>query len=1043
MSWCARALSFLLAVASLHLAAGVAVMSVDLGSEWMKIAVVSPGVPMEIALNPQTKRKTSVAVSMKDGERSFGSDAMIVCVKSPKHCYYYLLDLLGKKIDHPAVIAYQKRFPQYTLEADPERGTVLFRHDSETLYSVEELLGMILAHAKTQAEAYTEQTVRDVVITTPVFFNQAERLALVAAAQLGGLNVLQLMNAPLAVALNYGMFRRKEINGTVKHMMLFDVGAQATTATIVGLQIVKTKERGYSETHPQAQILGVGYDRTLGGTEITFRVREYLADQFNEMKKTKTDVRSVPRAMGKLLKEAERVKLILSANNDCYAQIENVMEDIDFKHKMTRDKLMELIDDLLPRVTKPVERALSTAAMSMDNIDQVILVGGGTRVPKFQELLQAFVGKELGKNLNADESAAMGAVYRSADISSGFKVKKFITKDAVVFPIDVDFTREIDAEEEGSEDSEATFKKIRRTLFSRINPYPQKKIMTFNKHVKEFTFNVNYADLDYLGETEAAWIGSRNISSVVVKGVKEALDTNMGENIETKGVKAHFALDDSGILTVTNIESVFEKTISVEEQEKREKEWKDATDGIDWSKLGENIKSFFGTDEKKEGEETAEKSEDKSKEEKKEKSDESKEKTKKAKDDKADKKDDKDSKKEKEKPKEPKKPKVESVKVDLSSEDSRNDIDLLTGDIFNTSKAKLEALTKADNDRIAIELALNELQGYSIDMMDKMEDEDFQTASTEEERDKLSAECGKVSEWLDEEAGMFVPVEEFQSKLKVLKELSAPILARLREHNERPEALELLEQSLNSSRHFLEKSRELIIPVKPKETEEPTPETIAEQESKKEEDEAKETSESTEEKKDDEKPEKKEEEKPKEKKKKKKDKIPEEGLFTEKELESLEKKIAEVERWRDAKIAEQAEQPSSQMPKLTVSLIKSKIQDLDGEVQFMISKARMIKAERERAKRKADEEKKKEEEEKAKKEKKEKKKKKKKAEGAEEEQTSGKEETSADPPVGTEEETTSDSSDKKPEDNTDQTTANEEEPSDSKDSDSEPEHSEL
>ena len=93
---------------------------------------------MEIALNPQTKRKTSVAVSMKDGERKFGSDAMIVCVKSPKHCYYYLLDLLGKKIDHPAVVAYQARFPQYQLEADPERGTVLFRHDAETVYSVEE-----------------------------------------------------------------------------------------------------------------------------------------------------------------------------------------------------------------------------------------------------------------------------------------------------------------------------------------------------------------------------------------------------------------------------------------------------------------------------------------------------------------------------------------------------------------------------------------------------------------------------------------------------------------------------------------------------------------------------------------------------------------------------------------------------------------------------------------------------------------------------------------------------------------------------------------
>merc|ERR1712013_643936 len=114
------------------------------------------------------------------------------------------------------------------------------------------------------------------------------------------------------------------------------------------------------------------------------------------MGKTKTDVKTVPRAMGKLLKEAERVKLILSANTDCFAQIENVMEDIDFKHPMSREKLMEMSTDLMDRVTGPVQRALTTASMSMENIDQVILVGGGTRVPRVQELLTEFVGQELG-----------------------------------------------------------------------------------------------------------------------------------------------------------------------------------------------------------------------------------------------------------------------------------------------------------------------------------------------------------------------------------------------------------------------------------------------------------------------------------------------------------------------------------------------------------------------------------------------------------------------------------------------------------------------
>merc|ERR1712106_1143082 len=931
-----------LSLVGLDIALGVAVMSVDIGTEWMKVAVVSPGVPMEIALNPESKRKTSMAVSIKDGERKFGSDAMVVCVKSPKSCYVYMLDLLGKKVDHPVVKAYKERFPQYNIEADPERGTVVFRHDSDTTYSVEELLGMIFAHAKTQAESFTEQAVKDAVITTPVYFNQAERLALVAAAQLGGLKVLQLMNVPMAVALNYGMFRRKEINGTVKHLMLYDMGAQSTTATIVGFQVVKTKEKGFSETHPQAQILGVGYDRTLGGAEIRFRVRDYLADQFNAMGKTKTDVKTVPRAMGKLLKEAERVKLILSANYDCYAQIENVMEDIDFKVPMSRDELMELITDLMDRVTGPVEKALTTASMSIENIDQVILVGGGTRVPRVQELLAVYVGQELGKSLNTDEAAAMGAVYRSADISTGFKVKKFLMKDAVLLPIDVDFTREIEA----GEDVEHVVKKVRRTLFSRMNPYPQKKIMTFNKHVKDFTFNVNYADVDYLGEAEAANIGSQNLTSVLVKGVKGALDGNVGDDIETKGVKAHFQLDDSGILTCTHVESVFEKTVSPEEQEKKEKEWKEATENTD-GKKDENAE---------EGEK-----------------EEPKEEAKKEKDAKDSKKEEKDSKKDKkdEKSKEPKKPKIESVEVELEMDGSRNDLLLLDGETFISSKAKLDELNQADLDRLAVETALNELQSFSFDLGDKMEDEEFLSASTEEERESVVAECGKVSEWLDEEAGLFTPVGEFNTKIKLLKDLSAPLMARVREHKERPEALEQLRQTINSSNVFLEKSKEYLIKPKPKEPKvekviEPVIETAGKEEAAG--DEKKETP---------------KEEKPKAPKAK----IADEGLFKEKELDSLKKKIAEVEKWRDDKLAEQGLTPLSEMPKLTVSMIKSKVQDLDSEVQFLIQKARMLKAEKEREKRKLEAEEKKVEEERLKKEKKAKKKKAKEANATESENT--------------------------------------------------------
>merc|ERR1712223_600080 len=223
------------------------------------------------------------------------------------------------------------------------------------------------------------------------------------------------------------------------------------------------------------------------------------------------------------------------------------------------------------------------------------------------------------------------------------------------------------------------------------------------------------------------------------------------------------------------------------------------------------------------------------------------EKEKKAKEKKNDKKDTKDKDKKKdEKPKEPKKPKIETTKTDLESEDSRMDLPLLDGDTFEASRAKLAALDKADKERVEKETALNELQSFNFDLGDKIYQEDHEAASTEAEREAIQAEVSKISDWLDEEAGIEAPLEDFSSRLKTLKDLAAPIFARVREHRERPEWLDNLKQSLNHSTTFLQTSKEKT-------------EKAAE----------------------------------------------EEKLFKEKELEQLEKKIAEVEKWRDEKLAEQ------------------------------------------------------------------------------------------------------------------------------------------
>uniref|UniRef100_A0A667Z1L2 Hypoxia up-regulated protein 1 n=1 Tax=Myripristis murdjan TaxID=586833 RepID=A0A667Z1L2_9TELE len=520
----------------------VAVMSVDLGSEWMKIAIVKPGVPMEIVLNKESRRKTATAVCLKDSERLFG-DSALGSVKNPKVVYRHLQGLLGKKHDNPQVALYQKRFPEHQLLEDPVRGTVYFKNSEEQQYSPEELLGMVLNYSRGLAQDFAEQTIKDAVITVPAFFNQAERRAVLQAAQMAGLKVLQLINDNTAVALNYGVFRRKDIDNTAKNVMFYDMGSGSTTATIVTYQTVKTKETG---TQPQLQIRGVGFDRGLGGFEMDLRLRDHLAKLFNEQKKSKKDVRENHRAMAKLLKEAQRLKTVLSANVDFMAQVEGLMDDIDFKAKVTRAEFETLCADLFERVPRPVQDALTSAEMALDDIEQVILVGGSTRVPKVQEVLLKAVGKEeLGKNINADEAAAMGAVYQAAALSKAFKVKPFLVRDAAVFPIQVEFTRE--TEEEGAK----SLKHNKRILFHRMAPYPQRKVITFNRYTDDFDFDINYGDLSFLGQEDLSVFGSLNLTTVRLSGVGNSFQKHT--DAESKGIKAHFNMDESGVLLLDRV----------------------------------------------------------------------------------------------------------------------------------------------------------------------------------------------------------------------------------------------------------------------------------------------------------------------------------------------------------------------------------------------------------------------------------------------------------------------------------------------------------
>ncbi|XP_061817890.2 hypoxia up-regulated protein 1 [Nerophis lumbriciformis] len=865
----------------------VAVMSVDLGSEWMKMAIVKPGVPMEIVLNKESRRKTPAVVCLKENERLFGDNALGVSVKNPKTVYRHLQNLMGKKHNNPQVALYQKRFPEHQLQVDAVRNTVYFKDSEKFQYMPEELLGMMLNYSCGLAQDFAEQPIKDAVITVPAFFNQAERRSVMHAAHLAGLKVLQLINDNTAVALNYGVFRRKDIDSTGKNVMFYDMGSGSTTATIVTYQTVKTKDSG---SQPQLQIRGVGFDRGLGGFEMDLRLRDHLAKLFTEQKKTKKDVRENHRAMAKLLKEAQRLKTVLSANMEFMAQVEGLIDEIDFKAKVTRADFEELCADLFERVPGPVQDALTAAEMNLDEIEQVILVGGSTRVPKVQEVLLKAVGKEeLGKNINADEAAAMGAVYQAAVLSKAFKVTPFLVRDAAVFPIQVEFNREV--EEEGSK----ALKHNKRILFQRMSPYPQRKVITFNRYTDDFAFTINYGDLNFLSQQDLSAFGSLNLTMVKLSGVGSSFQKHT--DAESKGIKAHFNMDESGILQLDRVESVFETAVEEKEEEST------------LTKLGNTISTLFGggssepapnvtepvqdeeevpTESGIDGRDENRKDDTQTVEAAKEESEKSntEEESQKKMEDASPLTDDKDEKDGEKKPTEEKlveklsKPqKKAKISEDITIEVILNDVLDPTADDLKASKKKLQELTDRDLAKHEREKMLNSLEAFIFETQDKLHQDDYQLVVTEEEREQMSSKLSEASVWMDDD-GYSATTKQLKEKLSQLKTMCKDMFFRVEERRKWPDRLSALDTMLNTSNFFLKSAR--LIPE-------------------------------------------------------------DDQIFTEVELNMLEKVINETMTWRNETTAEQEKRSPKERPILLSKEIEAKLVLLDREVNYLLNKAKFAK----------------------------------------------------------------------------------------------------
>ena len=501
-------LSLLLPLAFLSstLTVSASLLAIDYGSEWIKASLIKPGVPFDVLLNRDSKRKIQSSVAWKGDERLFGSDAFnlvsvllrnlpcrphtLQATRYPADSFTYLKLLEGVPFGSEFVELFKSISPAQVTPTS--RNTVgLIRTDANaTEWSVEELIAMQFSYIKELAETVggpdSREPVRDAVVVVPPYFTQFERDAITDALEIAGLRLTGLVNDGTAVAMNFAMTRSFEKK---TWHVIYDAGAGGVRATAVSFETTTEKGKKGKES-TQITVAGVGFDRTAGGLELDRRLRDMLAMDF-EVKHQK-DITQDARGMAKLWKEAGRVKAILSANTEASANIESVAFDVDYKSKVTRTSFENACEDLKPKFAQPILDAVANAGLTLNDITSVILTGGHSRVPMVQAAVKAVVGEDkIAVSVNADESAVLGAALYGASISPQFRTKDIKVQDIVPYDIQVSYLSQPKVIEGEQTQVPLMPRTIHATVFPAGSKTGAKKTMTF-KRKDDFNITMSY-----------------------------------------------------------------------------------------------------------------------------------------------------------------------------------------------------------------------------------------------------------------------------------------------------------------------------------------------------------------------------------------------------------------------------------------------------------------------------------------------------------------------------------------------------------------------
>ncbi|KAL3721170.1 hypothetical protein ACJRO7_005914 [Eucalyptus globulus] len=378
-------------------------IGIDLGTTYSCVAVWQND-RVEIIANDQGNRTTPSYVAFTDTERLIGDAAKNQVAMNPHNTVFDAKRLIGRRFSDPSVQADMKHWPFRVVSGPGDKPMIVVTFKGEEKqFAPEEISSMVLTKMKEIAEAFLGHPIKNAVITVPAYFNDSQRQATKDAGAIAGLNVLRIINEPTAAAIAYGLDKKAARAGE-KNVLIFDLGGGTFDVSLL------TIEEGIFEVKATAG------DTHLGGEDFDNRLVNHFVQEFK--RKHKKDISGNARALRRLRTACERAKRTLSSTSQTTIEIDSLYEGIDFYATITRARFEELNMDLFRRCMEPVEKCLRDAKIDKSQVHDVVLVGGSTRIPKVQQLLQDFFnGKELCKSINPDEAVAYGAAVQAAILS--------------------------------------------------------------------------------------------------------------------------------------------------------------------------------------------------------------------------------------------------------------------------------------------------------------------------------------------------------------------------------------------------------------------------------------------------------------------------------------------------------------------------------------------------------------------------------------------------------------------------------------------------